>query len=80
MRQKKNKVEIVMKIFILILVFGFLVLLETPGLIRQKQWAELITSSLLLGFGFLLSLLLTLGVKVPNPHKGIEFLIQLVTQ
>ncbi|HBW35228.1 hypothetical protein [Desulfosporosinus sp. BICA1-9] len=69
-----------MKVLVLILVFTGIALLEIPGLLKKKQWAELITSSVLLGIGFLLSLLQTVGVKVPNPNKGIEFLIKLVFQ
>lgn len=69
-----------MKVLLLILVFTVIALLEIPGLLKQKQWAELITSSVLLSIGFLLSLLQTVGVKVPNPNKGIEFLIKLVIQ
>lgn len=69
-----------MKVLVLILVFICIALLEIPGLLKKKQWAELVASSTLLGIGFLLSLLQTIGVKVPNPNNGIEYLIKLVFQ
>lgn len=70
----------VMKIIVLILAFSVLALIEIPKLLRKKQWPELITSSVLLSIGFLLSLLQIIGVDVPNPNKGIESLIKMLTQ
>lgn len=69
-----------MKIFVLVLLFTGLSLLEIPKLMRKKQWPELIASSVLLSIGFLLSLLQIIGVDVPNPNKGIEYLIKMLTQ
>lgn len=68
-----------MKVLILFLVFACIALLEIPKLLRKKQWPELITSSVLLAIGFILSLLQIIGVKIPNPNKGIEYLIQMLT-
>lgn len=68
-----------MKVFVLVLLFTGLALLEIPKLMRKKQWPELITSSVLLGIGFLLSFLQIIGVKLPNPNKGIEYLIKMIT-
>lgn len=65
-----------MKIFLLILVFIGIALVEIPGLVRKKLWGEFAVSLLLLSIGFTLSLLQTIGVKIPNPNKGIEFLIK----
>lgn len=69
-----------MKVFVLVLIFIALALIEIPKLMRKKQWPELITSSALLGIGFLLSLLQIIGVAVPNPNKGIINLIKMITQ
>jgi len=69
-----------MKILILVLLFAGLALIDIPKLMRKKQWPELITSSVLLSIGFLLSLLQIIGVDVPNPNKGIENLIKMITQ
>jgi len=69
-----------MKILILVLLFAGLALIDIPKLMRKKQWPELITSSVLLSIGFLLSLLQIIGVDVPNPNKGIENLIKMITR
>lgn len=63
-------------IFLLIMVFIAIVLLEVPGLIRKKYWRELTVFSLLLLLAFILSLLQTMGVKIPSPMKGIQYLIK----
>lgn len=67
-----------MKVFLIILIFAFLALLEIPGLMCKKQWRELAISSVLLGIGFLLSFLQVIGVSIPNPNKGLIYLIKLV--
>lgn len=68
-----------MKIFIVFLIFTCISLYEIPSLVRKKQWPELITSSVLLTIGFVLSFLQVIGVHVPNPNKGIEYLVKLLT-
>ncbi|HVJ48429.1 hypothetical protein [Desulfitobacterium sp.] len=68
-----------MKVFVVLLLFATIALYEIPGLMRKKEWPELITSSVLLAIGFTLSFLQVIGVDVPNPNKGIEYLIKLLT-
>ncbi|AFM43018.1 hypothetical protein Desaci_4156 [Desulfosporosinus acidiphilus SJ4] len=63
-------------IFILILVFIGIALVEVPGLIRKKYWRELIVFSTFLSFSFIVALLQTIGVKLPNPMRGIDYLIK----
>lgn len=65
-----------MKVLLIILVFGVLTLIQAPALIKKKQWGELAAVFTLLAMGFMLSLLQTIGVKIPNPNDGIEFLIR----
>lgn len=65
-----------MKVLSVIIVFVVIGLIQTPELVRKKQWPELIASSLLLSLGFLLSFLQVIGVKLPNPNKGIEAIIR----
>ena len=67
-----------MEILVLILVFTGIAFLEIPGLKRKKQWPELITFSVLLTLGFLLFFLQAVGISVPNPDKGVEYLIKLI--
>lgn len=68
-----------MKVFMLILAFTGIALVDIPGLIRKKQRSELAVVVLLLIVGFTLSLLQAIDIKIPNPNKGIEFLIKLFT-
>lgn len=65
-----------MMILALLLTFAGIAFYEVPGLIRQKRWRELSAFAVLLTVGFVLSLLQTIGVKVPNPTKGIESIIK----
>lgn len=50
-----------------------------PALIKLKMWRELTAISVLLGIGFVLSLLQLIGVKIPSPNQWIIFLIKSVT-
>lgn len=63
-------------IFLLLSVFIGVILFEVPSLIRKKQWRELIVFSILLSIAFVMALLQTIGVKLPNPSKGIDFLVR----
>jgi len=69
-----------MGVFLLILAFACIALVIIPGLVRKQRRDELAAVLALLFIGFTLSLLQTIGVKVPNPNKGIEFLIKLAFQ
>lgn len=67
-----------MKVILVVLIFGVLALIDLPGLYRKKQWPEFITSSVIFSLGFVLSVFHVMGVKLPNPNKGIEYLIKLI--
>jgi len=60
----------------LLLVFAGIAYYEAPKLIRRRQWGELAAFTVLLTLGLGLSLAQALGLKVPNPTKGIEYLIK----
>lgn len=62
-----------MSMVLLIAAFTVIVLYETPDIIRNKRWGELVVFTGLVLVGFVVSLLLTLGARVPNPVKAIEF-------
>ena len=62
-------------IFLFISVFIVAALLEIPSLVRKKYWRELTVFSLFLLFALVLGLLQTIGVKLPSPMKGLEYLI-----
>lgn len=55
-----------MSIFLLIVIFGGIILFEVPGLVRQGYWRELIVFSLFLLLGFTLYLLRIIGVEFPS--------------
>jgi len=63
-------------IFLLICVFIGVILFEVPTLIRNKHWRELVVFSIFLSIAFIMALLQTIGVKLPSPAKGIDFLIR----
>ncbi|AFL98724.1 MULTISPECIES: hypothetical protein [Desulfitobacterium] len=65
-----------MKVIAIITVFIVIGLIQTPKLVRKKQWPELIASSLLLFIGFILSFLQVIGADLPNPNKGIQAIIR----
>jgi len=59
-------------IIILIVITAIVIYMEVPALIKNKYWKELITFSILILTGFILSLLLIIGVKIPSPDLFIE--------
>lgn len=67
-----------MKILMVISAFIFIGWLEIPKMIKKKQRNELATFLVLLAIGFTLSFLQSIDVKLPNPNKGIEYMINLV--
>ncbi|SHI86626.1 hypothetical protein [Desulfofundulus thermosubterraneus] len=63
-------------IFLLIVSFIGIILLEVPGLVKKKMWRELVAFSVYLAIGMALSIPQVLGIKVPNPSKAIEALFK----
>lgn len=64
-----------MNVFLLLVLFGGIVIFEVPGLIYRKYWKELIVFFLLLGFAFIISFLVVLDITIPSPARGIEVVI-----
>ncbi len=69
-----------MMIFLLIGVFIGVILFEVPTLIRQKHWRELTVFSVLLSMAFLIALLEIIGVNLPSPAKGVDYIIRDILQ
>jgi hypothetical protein len=63
-------------IFLVILVFGAVALLQIPALVKQKYWRELIAFSLLHIIAFTLSLLYVSGVLLPSPMPFLKYVVQ----
>ncbi|MGD8401766.1 MAG: hypothetical protein PVH64_12685 [Bacillota bacterium] len=64
-------------IILLISIFTGIILYEAPTLVRQKQWRELISFSIILVIGFVLCLFQIIGIKLPNPSRLIAALFNL---
>ncbi|MDP4093598.1 MAG: hypothetical protein Q8920_09580 [Bacillota bacterium] len=52
-------------IALLVIGFGAVALIQIPGLVRKRWWRELITFTVLLLAGFILSVVILVGVKIP---------------
>ncbi|HBT15578.1 MAG TPA: hypothetical protein DEB05_01320 [Firmicutes bacterium] len=62
-------------IFLVILGFGLIVVVEVPSLIRRQYWRELVVFSFFIFVGLLLTVFLTLGVELPYIDVGLTKLI-----
>lgn len=67
-----------MKIFMVIIIYLVLIMFESSVLIKKKKSGEFAVALVLFSIGFILSVLQVAGVKVPNPNKGIEYLIKML--
>jgi hypothetical protein len=60
---------------LLILIYGFIIIVNVPGLIKRKEWKELIAFSVLYVIAFALGLMYVLDIPIPSPMKGLQHLI-----
>lgn len=67
-------------ILTLIIITVLLSLVDVPALLKQKDYKELFIVVSLFGIGFILNLLLIIGVKLPNPNKLIVSVFQLFSE
>ena len=56
-------------IFVLI-GFALIAFFQIPGLVKKKEWRELVIFSIFLFVGFSLNLLMSFGIKLPSPAEG----------
>lgn len=63
-----------MSIVLLSAVALFIILQETPALVRKKQFGEAFFVIVLVTIGFALALLQILGISIPSPASRIVFL------
>ena len=59
----------------LLLICAVIAWLNIPGLIRQKAWGELAAFSFFYTAAFILGLLYVLDIPVPNPMRGLQYII-----
>ncbi len=64
-----------MLIFLIILVFAVICYIEVPDLVKKKYWRELIVFFVFLIPGLVLTIMLSLDMYIPNPNRGIEFIV-----
>ena len=69
-----------MSVVMIVIAFIAIAAYETPGLVRNKLWKDLVVFAGLVIFGFVISLLQAIGIPVPNPIKGIEYLTEKVAR
>lgn len=63
-------------IFLLIIIFIGIILFDVPEMIKNGYWHELKIFSIFLIAAFIISLSYILGLPIPNPVKGIDYLIK----
>ncbi|MCD2348008.1 hypothetical protein [Clostridium guangxiense] len=63
-------------IFLQICTFIAVLLIEVPDLVKNKYWHELKIFSIFLAAAFILSLFYIIDIPIPNPVRGIEYLIK----
>ncbi|MDF2636130.1 MAG: hypothetical protein K0R78_3004 [Pelosinus sp.] len=66
--------------FALILVFGLLLALEVPDLVRNKMWRELGVYFLLMAISIYYSFGQVFDWTLPNPTKGVEAIFKPVAE
>ncbi len=62
-------------IVLLIVIFILLALSDFPNLIKERKWYEVFVLSGFYVFVFTLASLMTFGVTLPSPIKGIQYII-----
>ncbi|MCG8500524.1 MAG: hypothetical protein MJB12_08985 [Firmicutes bacterium] len=64
-----------MMFVLVILAYALIGFIEIVPLVQKKQRKELVLYSVTFGLAFIISLLLSLGVKIPSPARPIERLV-----
>jgi hypothetical protein len=59
----------------LLLVYALIFLVNVPGLVKRKEWKELVAFLVLYAIGFALGLMYALDIPIPSPMKGLQYLI-----
>lgn len=68
-----------MDVFLCILIYTAVVFICIKSAFKKKQWGEVAIIFILITAGFTLSLLQILGIHIPNPNKGIQWLVKLMS-
>jgi len=65
-------------LFLIILVYFVIALLEVIPLYKKKQKKEVLAYSLLLSLALILSILISLGVELPSASRIIEKIVKFI--
>ncbi|QEK11219.1 hypothetical protein FQB35_01895 [Crassaminicella thermophila] len=65
-------------VLLIILVYLIIGVIEITPLVKRNQKKELILYTITFMTAFIISLLLSLGVKIPSPAKPIEKIVKMV--
>lgn len=68
------------KVIGILLIITVMVILEVPQLLEKKLIKELLIFFIFLVFGTVLSILLALGVAVPNPIDFLNYVLKPLTK
>ncbi|MEA4894806.1 MAG: hypothetical protein VB064_06050 [Oscillospiraceae bacterium] len=63
-------------IVVMLIAFAVLAVLEVPGLIKKKQWRELVSYSVLMLIAIAISILYYKRIEIPNPVKNTQFYVK----
>lgn len=63
-------------IILLLILFAIIAYVNIPPLVKKKQWWDLKVYCGFFVVALTLSVLLALGVDIPSPIKGIQFIIK----
>lgn len=63
-----------MTLFFILFGLAVIALYDLPELIRKRHWADVAVFSILYLTGATLAILLYLGVEIPSPIRGVQYL------
>lgn len=63
-------------VLLLIIIFIGIILVDVPEMIRNGYWHEFKIYSIFLAAAFTMSLLYIIGIPIPNPVKGMEYVVK----
>lgn len=63
-------------VLLLIIIFIGIILFDVPEMIRNGYWHEFKIYSIFLAAAFTMSLLYIIGIPIPNPVKGMEYVVK----
>jgi len=63
-------------VLLLIIIFIGIILVDVPEMIRNGYWHEFKIYSIFLAAAFTMSLFYIIGIPIPNPVKGMEYVVK----